>query len=257
MSKEIHPFFSLVQRQTVPKRKSLTLEKPNKKKQKQQSLLEKVCDNLRNKDYVVIDRQALTDRAKKELIKYIEQATITAVISAESCTLETMIEYYGRLQKSFNTVLGCCIEKVASLNANIHHVGKGVQCNGKSMKIKAVDMVKRTVNNTFQTVDLKSSTNSVTGTFDSVLNSMVQENHSQNIECFRAVAFWKRDEKDNKTLRNKTMTPQIFWEDFAQMDYIQMRTIWNQRFLILEKKAVEMCKHQTLKYQHFIERMVE
>ena len=181
----------------------------------------------------------LTVEAMTLMKKCIDDATTSAFFSANRKGLFPCdYEYHFFIQQSFNTSMGSFLEKIVGLNKNILNVGKGIG-DKNSEKIKAVDILMYH-NGILTAIDMKTSSNTTSGTFVKTFNSMLNE-MSYDMKAYKATAFYKWHERIG-SLKDKEflLSPEVFWEKYVGMEFKPLQELFNTRYIKMKKKLKEL-----------------
>lgn len=231
----------------TPRTKTQSAKQKRKREQETQDaekntvLLKKARHIMEQKSYIQpYDKQGLTIRGIDLMHDKIKECTHKAYMNANKKGIfECDYAYYGFLNSSFNTSMGCALEEIVGLNANILCIGKGLNNNNKQ-KIKGVDhlIIK---DGTLFAVDLKSSTNTTSGTFVKIFQDILNEHENNKTKAYRAIAFYKWHEKIGSIKDDEfTISPETFWEDYVGMIFKPLQDLFNKRYMMFKQHLNEL-----------------
>tara|TARA_E500000331_G_scaffold358217_1_gene423454 strand:+ start:1996 stop:2709 length:714 start_codon:yes stop_codon:yes gene_type:complete len=214
---------------TTQKRKR---EQETLQAEKNEVLLKKARFIMEKKSYMKpCDKRALTIRGLQLLNEKIKECSHKAYNNANKKGLfECDYEYHGFLITSFNTSMGNALEEIVGLNANILCIGKGLN-NSNKQKIKGVDhlIIK---GDTLFAIDLKSSTNTTSGTFVKIFQNILDSHGNDKTKAYRAIAFYKWHEQLGSIKDNDfTVSPETFWEYYVGMYFKPLQDLFHQRYV--------------------------
>lgn len=206
-------------------------------------LLKKARFIMEKKSYIKpCDKRALTIQGIHLLNEKLKECTHKAYKNANKKGIfECDYEYHGFLISSFNTSMGNALEEIVGLNDNILCTGKGLNNNNKQ-KIKGVDhlIIK---DDTLFAIDLKSSTNTTSGTFVKIFQDILDSHGTDKTKAYRAIAFYKWHEQlGSITDDDFTVSPETFWEYYVGMYFKPLQDLFNKRYVRFKQHLKDLKK---------------
>ena len=174
----------------------------------------------------------------KNIIKSITNDAINNVArkirTGDIC--KTKYSIYSAIERSVSTKLGTEIEKIAAIGDHVEHVGA---ISTKERK-KVTDVIITMENGNKARFEIKTSSNTKTGTDYSKMISDVKNNQEDNIEAWHVVAFQKRGEPENKAafqmnVAKRRYSTRKFWE-LCHIKYDDLLHIWHSKDYIIDEQ---------------------
>ena len=160
-------------------------------------------------------------------------ATTTAKLANNEIT-NTNFAIYASIERTVVTLLGTSIEKVASVGSHVQHVGQ----EPRSKRKKVTD-VKINLKTKMLRIEIKTSSNSKSGTDHAQMVSNCADNKEGIIEGWWVIAFRKFGEKKDKICfkcdehRRRLGTVQ-FWK-LCGIEYEKLLSVWHAKDFIVEE----------------------
>lgn len=179
-----------------------------------------------------------TEEACKKMFDAILDATRQGIQTAKNKLknkeiTRTTFAVVASIERTVVTVLGNVIEKIAAVGERVTHVG-----NETRTKRKKVTDVLISLTDKVYRVEIKTSSNSKTGTDKAQMITNCDNNKETNVEGWWVIAFRKFGENPNMKCFNqdeqrRRLGTKHFWE-MCGIDYEKLLAVWHNKDFIIE-----------------------
>ena len=184
-----------------------------------------------------------TEEACKKMKNAIRAAVTQGIETAKAklkkgVITRTTFAIMASIERTVVTILGNVIEKVASVGERVQHVGNASKTNRK----KVTDVLISLDGKVYR-VEIKTSSNSKTGTDKAQMITNCKNNKETNIEGWWVIAFRKFGENPSMKCfkqdeQQRRLGTKHFWE-LCGIDYQKLLEVWHNKDFIIDKMIHE------------------